>query len=740
MKLNKRIRRSIKNNVSFYVSSTILTVATIVLFFIMNMSGDAIWDYGDKFFKTQNVEDANFTTYIPLTAEDIESLEEEFDVTIENQLYSNIETDGTTARVFRKPKDINLYEVTVGKDNTENDEIIISEGYAVENEVEIGDFIKIGKKEYEVTGFFLRPDYLYMLQNESDAYKNVTTFFLAYMTDEEFDSLESSNSVYYVRFNQDNEDDFRKTVNKDFFMRTYVSAEDNMRIDMVKMQADMFIVMSYLILVILPLVVVVLVSTVIKRKVKSEQKMIGTLTALGYSKWTLMAHYARFAVIPGVLGGVLGVILSVIFAEPFGKCGLMDYEPMKIVCKVNPIAAVIAIVVPTIMYVLTAMKAVKKLLKKDTVLLLNANSDQGKKLGRNILVKKKISFRIKYALRSLIGNPSRSFVVLLGVFLGSFIAMLGYAFMDTTAHTQDTMAEGMGSFEYEYVLNELFEEGDYEGEALIMSMVEIKGGKQFSILGTTDDNPYIDLVDMDGNKISLNDGYFITSIAATLNDVEKGDEITLCNPLTLEEYKVEIAGIIDNNMQSAIYTNKKLATDILGIDPSLNNVIMTDVELDIPEEKLLQTIKPNDAKEQFKIMTDQMGPMIYVLIGFGAVICIAAIYIAVNMVVSENRSNISMLKVLGYEDKQINKIVLNINHILVPIGIVLSIPLVLLSVNWFMGWLASYIGVMPEPYVAPVSILYAVLLTCGSYFLSLFMLRRKVSKVDMVESLKDNRE
>ena len=74
-------------------------------------------------------------------------------------------------------------------------------------------------------------------------------------------------------------------------MRTYLSAKENMRIDMVKMQAEMFSAMSYIILVVMPLVVVVLVSIVINRKVKSEQKLIGTLTALGYKKSTLMLFY-----------------------------------------------------------------------------------------------------------------------------------------------------------------------------------------------------------------------------------------------------------------------------------------------------------------------------------------------------------------------------------------------------------------------------------------------------------------
>ena len=78
MKLNKRYFRSIKSNVSFYVSSTILTIMTLFLFFMMNISGKAIWEFGDKFFISQNVEDANFTTYLPISEDEIEELEKEY--------------------------------------------------------------------------------------------------------------------------------------------------------------------------------------------------------------------------------------------------------------------------------------------------------------------------------------------------------------------------------------------------------------------------------------------------------------------------------------------------------------------------------------------------------------------------------------------------------------------------------------------------------------------------------------
>ena len=264
--------------------------------------------------------------------------------------------------------------------------------------------------------------------------------------------------------------------------------------------------------------------------------------------------------------------------------------------------------------------------------------------------------------------------------------------MDTMDNTKQNMVDKMGSFEYQYVLNELVEGDPYGGEPVIMSTMENREGEQFSIIGTTDSNPYLQLKDVEGNNVSLDDGYYITSIMAMLQDVQTGDKMILCNQLTLEEFEITVAGIIDNDMQNALFSNRENVANIMSIDEDISNVVMSDVELDIPDSKIIQTIKKADAKEQFQNMSNQMNVMVYFLIGIGAIICVASIYVAVNMLVSENRSNISMLKVLGYKDNQINQIVLNVNHILLPIGFLLSIPLVFASTNWFMVFLADFIG------------------------------------------------
>ncbi|MDO5126811.1 MAG: FtsX-like permease family protein [Eubacteriales bacterium] len=740
MTLNKRYFRSIRENLSFYISAGVLTIATLFLFYMMNIAGRSISDFGKKFFDEQQIEDANFTTYLPISEDDMSDLEREYGVTIEVQRYHNIETDGVTTRLFQRTHEIDKYKITVGRDVENNHEIIISEGFAVENQIELSDMLKIGQKEYTVVGYFQRPDYLYMLVNENDAYKNITTFYLAYTTDEEFDSYGKGNVQYLIRYNGNDDEAIRKVLNEKFILRTYLSSKDNARITMVDVQAELFVTLSYVLLPFMPLIAVALVSIIISRKVKSEQKLIGTLTALGYSKRKILWHYAGFAMIPGILGGVVSVLFASIFAQWFGELGLQDYEPMRIVCQMQPFDAIIGIFVPTLLYIIAAMLSVNRLLKKDTVLLLNSNVDADRKKMRKVLAEKKISFRIKFAVRSLLGNPARTFVVFLGIFMGSYIALLGFGFIDAMAHSMDNVSGEMGTFEYEYVLNTLVDESQYDAEPALIAQMEDADGKFITLMGVDWSNPYINKTCTDGHEITEGNGIYLSSVAAMLFDAKAGDTISIFDPISLNEYNLKIDGIVQNDMQRLIYVNRSYAASLIGIDEKMCNMLMSDQPVTIDASYVAQEVKKADFENQVQTMINQMDIMLYFVIVLGVIICVASVYVAVNMLVTEMRGNISMLKVLGYKDKQINKIVLRVNHIILPIGILISIPLVYLSCGGFFKILADYVGMMIKPYISFKSVIYAAVLTGISYFGSVFLVKRKVSKVNMVESLKDTRE
>lgn len=740
MKLRRRYVRNIRQNLSFYIASTVLTMAALFLFFLFHIAGNAILDFADEFFEKQKLEDAHFTTYIPITESDIEDMEEEYGITLEVQFYLNIYTDGTTARVFQKTRKVDLYNVTEGENADEKGEVILSEGYAVNMDISIGDQIRIGEEDYTVTGFFQRPDYLYMLENEDDSYKNISTFFLAYMSEKDFAELGETNCQYLVRYNGNDDADFRRAVNEKYHMYSYTAAEENQRIVMVRSQAEMFLIMSWMLLCILPLVAVALICIIINRKVKTEQQMIGTLSAMGYTRAQLAWHYAGFAAIPGIIGGVLTSVITAAVVQPYGELGLTDYEPMRISCSLSWYVAVLGIVIPTVMYILAALLSVRRLLRQNTVLLLSGSADEGRRKLRRVLAGRKLSFRIKFAVRSLIGSPARSFVVFLGIFLGSFIMLTGFAIYDSARHMADTVQEAAGEYEYQYVLGELLYEDPYGGELILAAPVEDEKGDALTVMGTDNEQSLLNLTDKEGQEISTKDGYYITSLTAYLCGWETGDWVTLYNPLSLEQIHIRISGIVENDTAQIIYTSRANAAEMTGVDKNAGNMIISEERLDIPENIVESESRKSDLKEQVDTIIDQTSYMIDTMVGLGIMICIASVYVAVNMLVSENRSNISMLKVLGYPDRKIGRIVLGSNHVFLPLGILMSLPAAYAFCGLFFRMFADMMGMLVSPYLELKSCIMAAVLTAGSYLASMHFVGWKTRKVDAAECLKTQRE
>lgn len=85
MTLQKKIKRSLKKNLSFYITGSILTALCIMLWVgAFSVSRTITATYTELFDKTA-LEDGQFTVSTPLTDEDIASLESEFDVLLERQ-------------------------------------------------------------------------------------------------------------------------------------------------------------------------------------------------------------------------------------------------------------------------------------------------------------------------------------------------------------------------------------------------------------------------------------------------------------------------------------------------------------------------------------------------------------------------------------------------------------------------------------------------------------------------------
>ena len=743
MKLNKRYKRSIRQDLPFYISASALTMFALLMFYLFYMAGVGIAAYGDEFFDRNKLEDASLSTYIEIPDKEIGKIEDKYSLTMEKERYATVDEDGEDykTRVFVRNKKIDKCEIIRGEDIKSDDEVLISAGYAKAQGIDPGDRIKIDGRKYTVSGMFLRPDYLYMLENLTDDYKNISTFFLTYMTKDEFGRrFDGAKAEYKVIYGKDTDTKaFRKYVNKHYFVSNYIAAEENTRISFVYDQAKMFLLMSWVMLVVLPFITVALISILIGRKVRSEQKIIGTLSAMGYERSKLMKHYSLFAVIPGVLGGVLTTVATKVLAQPFGELCLADYEPMQAKFSLPIWIALVGIAVPSLIYWISAMLRVRKLLRRDTVDLLAGRAGKENRAGK-LMVKSKAKVRTKYKIRTLAGNPGRSSVVFLGIFLGAMIVSFAFSFIDSVNAVGDQAHGEFGSFKYEYILSELREGAPKHGEAVSVMTFEDKDQQRVQLMGLDKDAELWNLKTLDGKRADIENGWYVSTLCAEIFGLEKGDEFTFRDIATLEKHKVKIDGIIKNGYQNYLVSSRAKAAKITGLDKRQYNAILSDRKLDLDSSVVAETITDKTYKNLMNNMLDAMGSMIYAMMIIGVLICIAALYVTVNMMISESTHNISMLKVLGYDDRRINDMVINANHLLLIPGIVAGELFAYGLMAWYAKEFVNIEQLIIPATLEPKSAVITAAMVAAGYFISLGLLRRKVAKTDMIEALKDGRE
>ena len=744
MTLRKRYLRNIKGNRSFALCTVALTALVVVLFVGFNDNGRKYRDELNKFYDDTNVEDAQFTTATEISEDEIADLEDMYDVDLELQRYIDIEQDGHTIRIMEDTRKINRYCLCSGEDVTSDNEILLNSGYLSFNDIKIGDEIDLEGNVYTITGTFQRPDYLFMIKETSDTYAMREEFGIARVTEDRFEELSEdigiTGSYYSIVYNKDNADEVRKAVNEDYVLTSYLAATSNSRINTPQDEVEETVNMMSLTIVMFVIFIAVIVSVVIGRKIRSDRRQIGVLLALGYRKTALALHYTFYGIVPGLVGSILGIILSFIYSDDLAQLFFEKIEPVPATFGIRPAAAVISLTVPAVLYTIAVLIEALKIMRTDVITMI---SGRGHANGRNRLrlKKSKLSLVTKYRLRQIAGKPGRSVIVVIGMAFAGVLCSFCMVCIDSMDSYCKNTIDKIGSFEYEYFLSDIRTGTPEEGVAILGKQFEVKDRRDLLMLMGIDDPKYINLEDPDGNKIEFDEDHcYLTSMASLAFNVEKGDTISFIDPITLDEYSLEITDIVENDSQSAIYCSRERAAEVLDIPEDVFNIVMSDKELDISEDEVVKTISKGSLADQINEVKSGMEDLIGIINAFAIVIGVIVVYMMVNLMISESSSTISMLKVLGYRNGEINKMITNVYHVLVPISIVLSIVLgVMFTKATFDANVAVYRTYIMT-LIYPGSVVKIALLIILSYAISLFLLKGKASRVDLIESLKDNRE
>jgi len=696
------------------------------------------------FYSDYHVEDAQFTTLSEISDEDINELEEKYDITIERQTYIDFEEKDYTVRVMKRMDKVNLYKMSAGNDVKADDEIIFNTGLMTENGLSHGDTVRIGENKYTLVGDFERPDYLFPIKEATDTFAIKSEFGIAEVSDETYEKMIDENGItkeyYSIIYHKDNLEEVRKDINEKYSMQSYIRADSNTRITTALTECEQTVNMMNIVVVIFVIFIAVIISVVIGRKIKADRRQIGVLIALGYKKPALSRHYSFYGLLPASLGFIIGFVATKIFGKALISQLFHKIESVPINYSIKPVDIILSIAVPALLYTLAVYLSAAKVMKTDVITMISGRST-GKNGRRHRMKKSHLSVKSKYRLRQILGKPGRSIIVIVGLAFGGMLYSFCVTCVDSMDSYVNNTVDQIGSFEYEYFLKTPEMGESDKGSPILGSTFEVKDRDDMIMLLGIEDSKYINFSDADGNELEYDEShYYITTMASLAFGVGKGDEISFINPITLDEYKVKITDVIENDSQSAIYCSRKNAAELLDMPEDCYNIIMSDEAIDIDEEKLAKTITKQSLADQIDEVKNGMQNIVGILEIFAIAICVIVVYMMVSVLISESESSVSMLKVLGYRNKEINGMVTNVYHFLIPIAIILSILLGVYGTKAVFDANVSMYKTYIETLIYPVSILKIIMLILISYVLSLLLLRGKVGKVNLVESLKDNRE
>lgn len=148
--------------------------------------------------------------------------------------------------------------------------------------------------------------------------------------------------------------------------------------------------------------------------------------------------------------------------------------------------------------------------------------------------------------------------------------------------------------------------------------------------------------------------------------------------------------------------------------------------LDIPENEQYKVYSIEDKISAIQNLMTPLTSTVIFIAAIAFIIGLIIIYVVTSMIVEENRSTISLMKIFGYRKKEVNSLILNSSTIIVVIGYILGILLSFASVGGLLKALENSLTFAMPVTINPLYVVFGFAVVMFSYELSKLFCRRKV--------------
>ncbi len=492
-------------------------------------------------------------------------------------------------------------------------------------------------------------------------------------------------------------------------------------------------------------IAVLIMATTMQRLTINEKTQIGTLKALGFRDSKIVKHYTLFGLFIGLVGGAIGIGFGYFIAwfifNPGGSMGTyfdlpswaihMPWWTFLVVIGIVGFMTLISYISAKNMLKGTAAEALKPYTPKAMKRLKIEDSKGWRRL----------KFATKWNLRDLFRHKARSGMTLFGVFGCTVLLIASFLMMDSMVGFVNKFYYGSMNYESQISLKEnttnekaleiaAYYEADYSASTNVSLTEEAIAMDIYNI-----NHDYVRFLDTNMKFITLNDdGVYVGQRLIESNHLKIGDTFTVSLFGSDTKYELRLTGQL-RTLTKGVVMSKKYA-DEKGIDYKINQVF-TNVKKDNVSEysDYISTTKSrNDIIKSFDSFMEVMYLMIGALIVLSIILGIVVLYNLGTMSYFERYRELSTLKVVGFKDKKIGKLLITQNMWLTVAGFVLGFPTGIGITYILMKALAAEYEMMLifgwMTFVIPVVLMFGV-----SFFVS-WLVSRKNRKINMVEALK----
>ena len=767
--LNKRLFRELRTEFGKY--------AVIFLFMIMTIgleSGDLV--ASDSMIATCNeryakyhVENGHFHLKQEMNEKAVQKIEKD-DVTIYPDFYVQRSYTGTdkkekTLRIYESRDEINKVCIMDGKLPAKDNELVIDRMFADNNKTKTGDTLKIDGKTYTVSGLVSFSDYTTMFENNSDMMFDSVNFGVAMGTKSEFNALSGRNLVsnYAWTYNAGNpaddaeekkwSDDLMDTVVEaagegggatalgsmlgvlnmdngiDDFVPRYTNQAMNFAGDDLGSDRGSMLAFLYILIAVLAFIFGVTISHTITK----ESTVIGTLRASGYTRAELFRHYISMPVIVTLAAALIGNILGYTYMKGvIANLYYSSYSLPKYKTLWNQQAFILTTVVPVIlMLVVTGITLMRKL-KYSPLQFIRRDLTKSKR--QKAVKLPHFSFFNRFRLRIILQNISGYLTLIFGVFVASTILLFGMMFVPLLNNVSRISRDHMVS-KYQYMLKGDARTSNKDAEKFaVCTMNTYADGynqEAVTVYGIFDDSRYI--------KMDLpRKGAVISSGMAEKYKLKDGDEFLLKEQYEDKLIKLQVRGILASPTTIGVYLGHSYYEDIFDVDKEYYSAYFSNSKItDISDNKIFSCVTEKDMTKMADQLKVSMGDMFTIVETFAVVMFIMVVYLLTRIILERNSTSISMVKILGYEDREIGKLYLVATSWVVLLAVIISFVLVTELIQLiFVAFMKGYSGWIPFG-ISTKTYIQCFVLAILSYLVVAVMQMHKIGKIPMDEALKN---